>query len=230
MTNISGISGSSSMIQQMMQQMFQKADTDGNASLSLEEFKAGAPKGPNGAQAPQGMPDISQIFTKIDANGDGTLSKDEFSTGFQKMHDEAKTALLQAQEQSSSSFMDELLKKADTNGDGSLSKDEFAAAAPKGPPPGPPPSGGTSSSQSSDASKVFDSLDTNQDGQVSMDELLAGAQKKHEQEGSTTGQAQQSDQQATALLNLLKDAAKLYEDLGKNYAQQAQTQTQSVIA
>lgn len=189
MTSISGISGSTSMIQQMMQQMFQKADADGDGSLTLEESKAGGPQGPNGAQAPAGAPDISQIFAKIDANGDGSLSEDEFSTGFQKMHDEAKTALLNAQEQSRSSFMDELFKKADTDGDGQLSQAEFEAAAPKGPPPGPPP-GSTASSESSS-----------------------------------------TDQQSTALLEMLKKATELYENLlGQNYTQQAEVQTQSVIA
>jgi hypothetical protein len=44
--------------------MFQKTDTDGNGSLSLEEFKAGAPQGAGGAQAPQGAPDIRYIFSR----------------------------------------------------------------------------------------------------------------------------------------------------------------------
>jgi Ca2+-binding EF-hand superfamily protein len=220
------------MIQQMMQQRFQKADANGDGSLTLEEFKAGGPKGPNGAQAPQGMPDFSQFFTKIDANGDGSLSKDEFSTGLQKMHDEAKATLLQAQEQSKSSFMDELFKKADANGDGQLSQAEFEASAPKGPPPGPPPGGMASSGSSDSASSVFSALDTNKDGKVSLAEMMAGVEKKHEQQGaSTSGQSQSDVQQTTALLQLMKDATELYQSmLGKNYAQQAQTQALSVTA
>jgi Ca2+-binding EF-hand superfamily protein len=226
------------MIQQMLQQMFQKTDTDGNGSVSLAEFKAGAKSGPGGAQASQGAPDLSQVFTKMDTNGDGTLSADEFSTGFQSMHDEAKTTLLNAQEQSGMPSIEDMFASADTNGDGSLSEAEFAAAAPQGPPPGPPPGGGaapasgsTDDSSSNSSSTVFDSLDTNQDGKVSLEEMLAGAEKKKAAQGTTSDQTQLTSDQSAALLNILKEATELYASMmGSSYTRQAQSQTQSVIA
>lgn len=53
------------------EEVFKKLDTNGDGSVSLDEFKAGprAQKDPSKAE---------EIFKKIDANSDGKLSLEEF--------------------------------------------------------------------------------------------------------------------------------------------------------
>ncbi len=75
--------------------LFGKIDADGNGSVTLDEFKAGAEKrrqrfaerrgnGAGGGNRPGGgdrtPPSPEDIFAKMDANGDGSLTQDEFTT------------------------------------------------------------------------------------------------------------------------------------------------------
>ncbi len=210
MTSVSASgAGNASLIQQMLQQRFQQADTDSNGGLSLAEFQAAAPQGAGDASASSKAPDPSKIFEKMDSNGDGSVSQDEFKTAFEQFKTESKAALLSAQEQSGMASLDELFENADTDDDGSISEDEFKAAAPKGPPPGPPPGANAESQETSDLSSLFEAMDVNADGFVTEDELMAALEKQSE----SSGEASEEDQKDTALLNALKKASDLYQSL-----------------
>jgi Ca2+-binding EF-hand superfamily protein len=52
---------------------FAKKDTNGDGSLSLEEFKKGMPE--------KALSGADKRFSKIDADGNGKLSLDEFKAG-----------------------------------------------------------------------------------------------------------------------------------------------------
>lgn len=70
-----------------IQELFQKADADGNGSLSKAEFtkmdKEARARAPQTERAAD-MPSSDAIFEKADANGDGALTKDEFSAMLEK--------------------------------------------------------------------------------------------------------------------------------------------------
>lgn len=171
-------SGTSSSLAQLLQQAYQKANTDGQSGLSLKEFQAaagtgrtqGPPPPPPGGKGPE------DIFADIDTDGSGTVSQDEFATAFSKMQSDTKGALLSAQEDQGPDAS-EVFASLDANGDGSVSQDEFLAGGPQGhggphgaggPPPGPPPGG---DSGEDDITSLFDALDTDGDGTVSDNEI-----------------------------------------------------------
>ena len=56
------------------EETFKKLDTNGDGSVSLDEFKAG----PMGKKDPT---KAEEMFKKRDTNGDGKLSMEEFSAG-----------------------------------------------------------------------------------------------------------------------------------------------------
>jgi len=96
-----------------LQQIFQDADTDGDGTLSVEEFQVAAEQIAEamGTQKPQGPPPLdsaqgaAQLVQDLDQDGDGALSASEISVS------------------------SEVFDAADTNQDGVLSADELAAAA-----------------------------------------------------------------------------------------------------
>ncbi len=104
--------------QAMKDRFFKRADSNGDGSISLDEFKAlGSNKsGRPNPLSPADGETTESIFAGMDTNGDGQLSADELDTGMQQrmqaFQDQLRTALF---------------KQADTNGDGVLSPDEFAA-------------------------------------------------------------------------------------------------------
>lgn len=66
------------MMAQMREQMFKRADNNGDGSLSKEEFTAAAPK-------QNGGPDAAEMFSRIDNNSDGKLDQSEMDAFGQKM-------------------------------------------------------------------------------------------------------------------------------------------------
>ncbi len=58
--------------------IFAKLDTDGDAGVSLAEYKAGVPGGKTVI--------ADRVFAKLDANADGSLSMDEVVEGLAKLH------------------------------------------------------------------------------------------------------------------------------------------------
>lgn len=201
--NISSV-GSSSLMQQMQQAMFSKADANGDGQLSSDEFlsigqdlQGGGKSGPAKAMRGSGgfaanfgsemmgsmlsmqeAPSAEDIFTGADADADGKLTAEELAA------DMAAHAPPGMDGVDHSEMAANILADADSDGDGSLTLEEFEAARPSGPPPGGPrfsigSDTGSTEEASSDASAeetTYDAADTNQDGVVSMSELLASLQ------------------------------------------------------
>lgn len=107
------------------QERFEQTDTDKSGALSLDEFKAGAPKGQGSGG---NNVDQAELFTSMDADSNGELTQAEMESAFQRMGNGTRGALINAQ--------------AGAGG-----------PPPGGPPPGGPPpegeAGGTSAGASS---------------------------------------------------------------------------------
>jgi Ca2+-binding EF-hand superfamily protein len=99
--------------QQREMQAFQAMDTDGDGTVSKDEFATWLQK--MRCQMPQSgagasLPSADDIFMQLDANGDGALTPDELAGMHHKMR-------LLREEQ--------LFQAMDTNGDGEVSQAEF---------------------------------------------------------------------------------------------------------
>jgi EF hand domain-containing protein len=69
---------------EMLLKLFEKADTNGDGKLSLEEFKTALENAPKGKlkDKPEA---IDKLFKKIDANGDGFITKEEMKKFVEKL-------------------------------------------------------------------------------------------------------------------------------------------------
>ena len=144
---------------------FESVDTDSSGGLSIDEFKAGAPKGADTSKS-------EELFKAIDSDSNGSVTKEEqdaFKAKVEQAQQQLQSFLfgLQAggQSQSSSGESEEetdIFAQLDANSDGTVAKDEFLSAF----------SSGTSSS-SDLLSKLFDAIDTSADGSISKDEQSA---------------------------------------------------------
>lgn len=144
---------------------FESVDTDSSGGLSIEEFKAGAPKGADSSKS-------EELFKAIDSDSNGSVTKEEqdaFKAKVEQAQQQLQSFLfgLQAGGQSPNSSGEseeetDIFAQLDANSDGSVAKDEFLSAF----------SSGTSSS-SDLLSKLFDAIDTSADGSISKDEQSA---------------------------------------------------------
>jgi len=126
-----------------MQERFKKLDTDGDGSLSLEEFTAGK-KRPEAAKlaeavfkakdtdgdkklTPKELRVVSfeEVLVRFDKNKDKKVTAEEFKAGQRKPRDpeKAKEAEKKAEEQ---------FARRDTNGDGVLTAEDFQAKKKRG--------------------------------------------------------------------------------------------------
>ena len=157
---------------------FESVDTDSSGGLSIEEFKAGAPKGADSSKS-------EELFKAIDSDSNGSVTKEEqdaFKTKAEQAQQQLQSFLfgLQSGGQSESSSGEseeesDIFAQLDANSDGSVAKDEFLSAF----------SSGTSSS-SDLLSKLFDAIDSSSDGSISKDEQSA-FQTALEQRGHPSG-------------------------------------------
>lgn len=157
---------------------FESVDTDSSGGLSIEEFKAGAPKGADSSKS-------EELFKAIDSDSNGSVTKEEqdaFKTKAEQAQQQLQSFLfgLQAAGQSESSGdkseeETDIFAQLDANADGSVAKDEFLSAF----------SSGTSSS-SDLLSKLFDAIDSSSDGSISKDEQ-SSFQAALEQRGRPSG-------------------------------------------
>ncbi|MBA4269474.1 MAG: hypothetical protein C0447_08670 [Methylobacterium sp.] len=157
---------------------FESVDTDSSGGLSIEEFKAGAPKGADSSKS-------EELFKAIDSDSNGSVTKEEqdaFKTKAEQAQQQLQSFLfgLQAGGQSESSGGEseeetDIFAQLDANSDGSVAKDEFLSAF----------SSGTSSS-SDLLSKLFDAIDSSSDGSISKDEQ-SSFQAALEQRGRPSG-------------------------------------------
>lgn len=135
-------------------QMFSSLDTNGDGSVSKDEFVAGKPDGVNSDQA-------SAFFDKI-SNGSGdSLTKDQFVSGL-------KNAGPPDRDGDSSSVSSNSSATSASSTDPGVLLDQLLAVLQNGTQSnaagGSPP----------DASQMFSSLDTDGDGSVSKDEFVKG--------------------------------------------------------
>jgi Ca2+-binding EF-hand superfamily protein len=142
-------------MQQMQQTLFSKADTNGDGSLSIDEFEAAGKSDSAGSANSADQSKAAALFKTIDTNGDGQVSQSELGSYFTKLSSNSQSQLLQFQQQ--------LFDKADTNGDGSLSLAEFEGQS----------AGSTQSASDSKAADLFNKIDSNGDGKVTQDELTS---------------------------------------------------------
>ena len=113
-------------LQQAIRDKFNKADTNGDDSLSQDEFQADleAQKSKHRRAAGQmSAQDIQKQFNRVDTNGDGSLNQDEFQGAIQAHQAKHPSGVSPMSAQA----MQDKFNEADTNGDGSLSQDEFQA-------------------------------------------------------------------------------------------------------
>jgi len=188
--------GSASSFAVMRQQLFQKTDADSSGSLSLEEFKAGAPQGAEGASATKASstaPSLEDIFSQMDTDGDGSVTQAEFDSFKPPKPDGSTASLLSMSGESGSALIEllsqlleevsassgaaagqppsaaEMFAQTDTDGNGSLSLDEFKAGAPEG------ADTADSASGASSLDDLFAEMDQDGDGEVTSDEFAAAA-------------------------------------------------------
>ena len=172
---VSSVSASYYM-QQMQQTMFQKADSNNDGSLSLDEFSAAGPEKNSGSSSAANTARAEKLFKSIDTDGDGSVSENEMSTFMSKLSSETQSSVISLQQQQfgGKDPMMDLMSKADSNGDGTLSLDEFTAAKPDD----------VSSDQSN---KMFSEMDANGDGEVTQDEMKTFAESHHNHHAAGVG-------------------------------------------
>jgi hypothetical protein len=90
---VNGISGPQHpVVREMLSaKVFAKVDTDASGSVSVDEFKGLAAKGP-GAER-RATKDLDAAFASIDADGDGSLSKTEMGDAWQAWKSQFRTTV-----------------------------------------------------------------------------------------------------------------------------------------
>ena len=92
----------------MRQQMFAKADTNGDGSLNLDEFKAMRKNMPGGNNVSVNDDKVTEMFNKIDSDHDGKITQPEIEAARPRHHHRASPdTLLQAQQEGSSAGNDQ---------------------------------------------------------------------------------------------------------------------------
>lgn len=217
MTSIA--TGGSSLLQQLQQAMFAKADVNADGRLSSDEFlsigqnmpppgssgparalRGGGGGGENFASATLGSllslqeDRSSEIFSNADSDGDGLLTADELAA-------DMAAHGLPGRSGDATAMASDLVSRADADGDGVLSLDEFKSAA----PPPPPGRGGRTEVANDEAASTSDPLDTDGDGKVSMAELLASLQTTDSSQSGLSTEA--ADLLARLIEQLTADSA-----------------------
>jgi Ca2+-binding EF-hand superfamily protein len=163
-------------MQQMQQAMFQKADTDADGSLTLDEFTAVGPEKNAGEASSAEKAKAQKVFKSIDTDGDGNASETEMSAFMSKLSSQTQSSVISLQQQfGGQDPMMDLLDKADADGDGALSLDEFTSAKPDD----------VSSDQSNE---MFGEMDSDGDGKVTQDEMKTFAESHRPDQSASAGQ------------------------------------------
>jgi Ca2+-binding EF-hand superfamily protein len=188
-----GMSGIGSMMGGQMpnlsairDKMFQKANSNGDKGISIEEFLEVGKKMPDGKA---GIDDAKakEAFGKIDADKNGSLSQEEMATFFDKMSNELRGAMIDMQANIGGMGKPnpmQMFGKADADGNGSVSRSEFDKSRDKDP---------ISQLFGEDSDQdAFSRVDTDGDGSVSREEFDAfGQQMKDKMQAMMGGNASQ---------------------------------------
>lgn len=142
---------------------FEKMDGNSDGALSLDEFKAGAPKGADSSKS-------EELFKKIDADGDGSISKaesDEFKSKAEKADQQLQSFLFQLQsagtsqtEETDEDEEQDPFAQLDGDSDGTVTEQEFLKTL-----------SSDDSSTNDLLSKLFAAIDSDSDGSLSKDEI-----------------------------------------------------------
>jgi hypothetical protein len=158
-------STSTALSSSSLAKLFQKADANGDNTLSQDELVNAL----SGAEGSTGTSEsVADLFDSIDSDGDGTLSQNEFNSFAQMFSSDSGQALLAAQEEASlkeeeSTQQSSLFETLDTDSDGSVSESEFTAALQS--------SAAEEDMSEDDITKLFASIDTDGDSTISAQEL-----------------------------------------------------------
>jgi Ca2+-binding EF-hand superfamily protein len=162
---------------------FASSDTNGDGSISLQEFTAAGQNLPGSINS-LGNDAVQNLFSAIDADGDGQISRSEATSAFDKLSSAIQNQLLQVQEQGQSAAQPGgFFASADTDNSGGLSFDEFSAAVTQNLP------AGASAPTTDQLQNRFNALDTNGDGQLSQSELKAGHGHHHHHHAAASNEA-----------------------------------------
>ncbi len=159
---------SAGQMQYARQDMFSRIDTDGNGSVSKEEFVLNRPDGVSESQA-------SEKFAELDSEGTGSLSAEQMAKGAPPPNGRPAVVgssveaiaedmlasiieMIEELENSTSTKGSDMFSSADTDGDGYLSEAEFIAARPEG-------------VSKEEAAQLFASLDEDGTGLVSEEQM-----------------------------------------------------------
>lgn len=227
MSSISGVSGSSAMMQsmgamkrpdpaQMADELFSKLDTSGQGYIEKSDLKNAFDKSSSTSTSSQA--NVDDLFSTLDGDQDGKVSKQEFSDALKKVSDELD-----------SQMMDKRLGRSG------------------GMPPPPPPGGGPDLSKdeltsmvseigSSDSEATssltdlinnFDQADSNGDGKVSFQES-----QEFRQSSSASSTSSETSSSASADANdvIMKQIIKLMQAYGINPTSSNTTDVSSVLS
>jgi Ca2+-binding EF-hand superfamily protein len=147
---------------------FEQVDSNSDGSLSLDEFKSGAPKNADSSKA-------EELFKSIDSDSDGSISNtesDAFKAEAKKAEQQLQSFLLGLQSNQASvsgtESEDDIFAQLDADSDGSITSDEFLEAI---------SSEGTTSAGDEASSdllgKLFDAIDSDSSGSLSEEETQA---------------------------------------------------------
>jgi Ca2+-binding EF-hand superfamily protein len=160
---INGVAnGSAQSESTMRQEMFRRADQDGDGAVTREELtKVVSARGPR-----TGGVNLDELLSQIDTNEDGAIDETE--------HDEFMTTMSSKRPRrpSPAEVAQKLFEKADTDGDGKLTQAEMMSALPK-------------ASASSHVEALFKDADQDGDGVISQSELQASVTRRMSEQGGT---------------------------------------------
>lgn len=180
-TASAGSSMISSLLSTMRANFVQRADTDDNNAISLDEFLSAGQKVPGGKNdQAEGTDKAKALFAKIDTDGDNSLSTSELDSYEQKLVAELQAALTQLQEllgqtdgdqppppppPHSRPSLSEDFETIDADANGSVTKDELAAHFVA--------KGMDETKAAARAEKLIEKADTSGDGELNSDEATA---------------------------------------------------------
>lgn len=195
MTTAIGSYGSSSssgldpaQLKEMREKLFAKLDKNGDGTIDQAELaqakQASEAKG-HGHHRHGKEQDLLQT---ADADGDGKITKDELMSAFDKMDQQMKATLIDAQGANSGfdpaklqQKREQLFEKLDANGDGTIDQSEIAAAEKaRVSKPG----------HGKGLEKLLEAADADGDGKVSKDELMSAFAKIDEKLHASNGNGQ----------------------------------------
>jgi Ca2+-binding EF-hand superfamily protein len=168
-------------------QMFDQLDSDGDGTVTEDEFAAILDKQRGGASASSEetastdtSSKTSELFAKTDTDGDGTLSADEFATAMAQMQaggpPPPPPPPSDSTSEEDSDSVSSLFASVDTDGDGVVSLAELQASLTKSTDDSSDTettdaTTSTDSTTSSQFSSLLTALDTDGDGSLSEDEF-----------------------------------------------------------